>query len=534
MSEKKTKKEKTGEISRRTFIKGAGLAIGGTVIGSSLLANACSPAKNWWLPDKWDAEYDLVVIGFGGAGASTSITAADKGAKVLILEKGIEKEAGGNTGVCGGEAYSHQDIPSAIQYLTAMCDDYKLAPDHIEFWAEKMKDNGNFMTNVLECKTTTWRPWEEFPELPGSKNSGCWIVGVKPDSGWGHNLWDLYKAAALKRKNNIDIWYESPGEKLIQNPETKEILGVVATRGTKKVNIKARKAVALCCGGFQNNPRMIQDYLHLPIGYPKGTPNATGDGITMALEIGADLWHMNNVAGPDFNLKVPDLKMSFGYSLGLGRRNCIYVGRAGTRFWDESQASRHGKILQSGTWIPTPMPLPVHAVFDSTAMKAAAIYSDSGTMSWWTVKKEYPWSKDNSTELAKGWIKRADTIKALAGMIGKDADTLEATVKKYNDYCTAGVDPEFGRPKANLLAVSTPPYYAMELSCTFTNTQGGPRRNKYCQVLDTKGNPIPRLYSNGELGSMYSHCYNGGGNIGEAMAFGRVLGEHAVGLQPWV
>jgi succinate dehydrogenase/fumarate reductase flavoprotein subunit len=415
-----------------------------------------------------------------------------------------------------------------------MCDDYKLAPDHIEFWAEKMKDNGNFMTNVLECPTVTWRPWEEFPELPGHEDSGAWIVGPKPENGWGYQLWQFYKSAVLKRNDNIDIWYESPGESLIQNPETKEILGVVARRdGGSKVNIKARKAVALCCGGFQNNQKMIQDYLHISAGYPKGTPNATGDGIPMALEVGADLWHMNNVAGPDYNLKVPDLRMSFGYSTSIGRRNCIYVGRDGRRFWDEAQRTRHGKMNQAGVWMPTPMPLPTHAIFDNTAMSAGAIYRDSGNMSWWTVHKEYPWSEDNSAELAKGWIKKADTIKELAAIIGKDADTLEASVKTYNDACANGVDPQFGTDPNSLLPISTPPYYAMELMCTFTNTQGGPRRNKYCQVLNPKGEPIPRLYSNGELGSLYSHAYNGGGNIGEAMAFGRVLGEHASALEPW-
>jgi len=584
MSKEEKDKQEPKVISRRQFLKNAGLVVGGAAaMGAVGAISACSPQTTTetktvtqtttlpgttstatttvattlpgttktvtstsppttvtnnvqlkpWIPSKWDAEYDLVVLGFGGAGASTSITAADKGAKVLLLEKAPEGEEGGNTGVCGGEAYSHQDIPSAIAYITALCDDFKIDPAYIQRWAEMLKDNGNFMTNVLECQTTTWRPWEEFPELPGSTDSGCWICGPKPDNGWGHNLFDLYRAAVLKR-SNIDVWYESPGLKLIQDYPTKEILGVVAQKGAggAEVNIKAKKAVALCCGGFQNNQRMIQDFLHIPAGYPKGTPYATGDGVKMGLEVGADLWHMNNVAGPDFNLKVPELRMSFGYSTSIGRRACIYVGRDGTRFWDEASRSRHGKIQQAGTWIPTPMPLPVHAIFDSTAM-ASRIYSDTGTMSWWTVHKEYPWSEDNSAELAKGWIKKADTIKELAGIIGKDPDTLDATVTRYNEFCANGVDLEFGKPANSLLPLATPPFFAMELMCTFTNTQGGPRRNKDCQVVDPSGNPIPRLYSNGELGAMYSHAYNGGGNIGEAMAFGRVLGEHAVALTPW-
>jgi succinate dehydrogenase/fumarate reductase flavoprotein subunit len=57
--------------------------------------------------------------------------------------------------------------------------------------------------------------------------------------------------------------------------------------------------VALCTGGFENNQEMIRDYLGMPYGYPKGSPYNTGDGIRMAMAIGADLWHMDNQAGPD-------------------------------------------------------------------------------------------------------------------------------------------------------------------------------------------------------------------------------------------
>jgi succinate dehydrogenase/fumarate reductase flavoprotein subunit len=522
------------KISRREFLKNAAIgtaAVAGAGVLSATPVRA-QTSTEWWLPAKWDYEVDVVVVGFGGAGAATAITATDKGAKVLILEKAPVAEEGGNTSVCGGEAYSHQNIQSAIQYLTALNGPFPLEKDFIEVWANKLADNGNWMTKVLECKTTTWRPWEEFPELPGSKDSGAWIVGVKPDSGWGHNLWDLYKAAVTKR--NIEVWYESPGKHLVQNPQTKEILGVIAEKAGKTTYIKARKGVVLTCGGFQNNPKMIQDYLHIPMGYPKGTPQATGDGIVMGQEVGADLWHMDNVAGPDFNLKVPELRMSFGYSLGgfLGK-NCITVGADGTRFWNETEASRHGKIQQSGTWIPTPMPLPVHAIFDSVAMKAGPIYPGGGTMSWWTVKNVYKWSADNSAELAKGWIVQADTITDLAAKIKKDPKMLEASVKKYNDFCAAGADPQFGRPKDRLLPISTGPFYAMELSCTFTNTQGGPRRNKEARILDLQGKPIPRLYSSGELGAIYPHCYNGGGNIGEAMAFGRIAGDNVAAEKPW-
>jgi len=73
----------------------------------------------------------------------------------------------------------------------------------------------------------------------------------------------------------------------------------------------------------------------------------------------------------------------------------------------------------------------------------------------------------------------------------------------------------------------------MELVPAFTNTQGGPRRNRYAQVLDINRRPIPRLYSGGELGSIYSYHYQGGGNILECIAFGRIAGERVAAEKPW-
>ena len=65
------------------------------------------------------------------------------------------------------------------------------------------------------------------------------------------------------------------------------------------------------------------------------------------------------------------------------------------------------------------------------------------------------------------------------------------------------------------------------------NTQGGPKRNVKAQIVDPDDKPIPRLYSAGELGSMYSFLYNGGGNVGECLAFGRIAGRNAAAEKPW-
>ena len=81
--------------------------------------------------------------------------------------------------------------------------------------------------------------------------------------------------------------------------------------------------------------------------------------------------------------------------------------------------------------------------------------------------------------------------------------------------------------------IAEAPYYAIEMSPSMLNTQGGPRRNENAQIVRPSGAPIPRLYSAGELGSIYSYLYQGTGNIGECLAFGRIAGRNAVAEQPW-
>jgi predicted oxidoreductase len=116
--------------------------------------------------------------------------------------------------------------------------------------------------------------------------------------------------------------------------------------------------------------------------------------------------------------------------------------------------------------------------------------------------------------------------------LGLDPEALEATVERWNIACAAHHDAEFGRTLM-LAPIVKPPFYAVELSPSMLNTQGGPRRNEKGQIVRPDGTPIPRLYSAGELGSIYSYLYQGTGNIGECLAFGRVSGRNAAAETPW-
>jgi predicted oxidoreductase len=114
-----------------------------------------------------------------------------------------------------------------------------------------------------------------------------------------------------------------------------------------------------------------------------------------------------------------------------------------------------------------------------------------------------------------------------------DPKVLQATIDKYNGFCKNKVDADFGRPEKSLLALENGPFYAMQTYPATYNTQGGPRRNAKCQILNAFGNPIPRLYSGGEMGSFWGWMYNGGGNNAEALCTGQIAGRNVAALKPW-
>ena len=122
---------------------------------------------------------------------------------------------------------------------------------------------------------------------------------------------------------------------------------------------------------------------------------------------------------------------------------------------------------------------------------------------------------------------QADSLEALAEATGMHADVLARTVEKFNRYAEQGDDEEFGRAADTMRALGAGPYYAFPLVARILNTQGGPRRNANAEVLDTDGNPIPHLYSAGELGGLTAKNYQGATNMAECIVFGKIAGENA-------
>lgn len=481
----------------------------------------------------WDAQADLIVVGYGGAGAATALTAHEAGASVILLEKAPRGEEGGNTRVAAQGYLNTSSADKARTYLNALCGPYAVPSAMVDVWAEEMCRNNDWFARMGgDPQEHQHQPAGiEFPDLPGAD---CVHKFHHGDILGFSKTWEALADAVTQR--NIDVRYATPARRLIQDPASGEVVGVLAEQGGRTLRVGARKAVVLTCGGFENNQDMIRNFLPgLPYCYTSGTPYNEGDSIRMSMEIGADLWHMNNYAGPSMALKVPDFPttlsmrpLHFSHEL---RGGMIVVGPDGQRFTDEKYKTRHGKIWQSGKWMPLRTPCPMYMVFDHTLFSNEPLYDGSQPSGWTPIMIGYTWSRDNRVELDKGWIQRAASLPELAAQLDLPPDALSHSVETWNAHCTAGVDTAFGRTKM-MNRFDGGPYYAVELSPSMLNTQGGPRRNEKAQVLRPDGSPIARLYSAGELGSIFSYLYQGTGNIGECFAFGRIAALNAVRETP--
>jgi succinate dehydrogenase/fumarate reductase flavoprotein subunit len=477
---------------------------------------------------------DVVVVGFGAAGVAASVTAHDLGARVVMLEKAPEGQHGGNTRVAGQGYLNTSSASDAAAYLTALCGPYTVPPEMVAVWADEMGRNNAWLQSLGGDPQEHQHPpvGIEFPDLPGSGAVHKFHDG--PTYGYSYT-WQRFES--LVKERPISILYDSPARELIQDKATGEIVGVAAERGGKPFAVKARKGVVLTCGGFENNQEMIRNYLPgVPYCYTSGSPYNEGDGISMAMAVGADLWHMNNYAGPSMALKVPEVRTSFSMqALHYSKEQpggMIVVGPDGRRFCDEKFKTRHGKVPMNGRWLPLSVPCPMYLIVDHALFAAGPLYDAHPSHGWTQIVERYEWSADNSAEVAKGWVKRADSIEALAALVGLDPAALAESVARWNRQMEAKRDEDYGR-RLMLAPIAAPPYYAVEMSPSMLNTQGGPRRNERGQIVRPDGSPIPRLYSAGELGSIYSYLYQGTGNIGECLAFGRISGRNAAGEKRW-
>lgn len=504
-------KGKKAGITRREFFKGAAKA--GIVASAGTLAlnltKTEAGAAEKMLPGKWDETLDTVVIGSGFAGLSAAAEAAKGGAKVVILEK--MPVYGGNSVINGGEYNSWDDEYHLREKLG-------LGTDSVDLHTQDTIKGGDYYGNpelarILAQGATPALNWmidkggahlREILNRTGGHSAyrthTC-VEGV--GRGYTKALTKIAEGngATMRRKVEVTwIWRkDSDGP----------VLGIEVKEDGKVKNLKIRRALILCSGGFSRDIKMRQ--MFNPAIVPEfnctNHMGATGEMIRYGQAIGADSLQLAFIQLYPFaepvkgTLDAPAVYPFRGPGYGI-----VYVDVNGNRFVNELERRDVVSYAEIGTGKK-----PTYSIFHE------AMISKMGTM------------EEVEKGIERGRFVKADTLAELAGKIGVPAANLEATIKKHNQYLKGKKDPDFNKPITDaMLVLEKGPFYAIAQWPAVHHTMGGLRINKNAQVIDIWGKPIPRLYAAGEVtGGIHGSNRLGGNAIPDCVVFGRIAGTNA-------
>lgn len=554
-------------FDRRTFFKTASVGAGAVALPGILMHEAEAA-------EAWSEQADVVIVGYGGAGACAAIEAHDAGAKVLILEKQPEATHYPNTRQAAGAVYSADstgDKAGLKDFAEAIMsgDDLpwvfegsepEIADGIAAAWAKYEPDNLPFLQKLdPDFKPVPIGPntLDDFPGSATAKDRD-FFSSYTGHVDFGHSTKDLPKNQKMMgealfacmnngvtSRKNIRVVYETPVQSLVTDARGAAI-GVVAQQKGKPVRIKARRAVIITTGGYEFNSRLRAAFLDGPSkdGYAfYGSDANRGEGIVMALRAGASLLKAGTLAGgliAAVPMRANGVRIGVGIS-SIGTPNSMIVDNYGKRYFDESESASatyfYYREAQKFDIKSMSYPdIPSWLVFDETLRKRAPMVSAAfGSVGYGMV----PWSPDNMDAINRGWILKADSIEELAGKIQAEndnrkrmnVDTLKASLQRFNAFCAKGSDDDFGRKLQGTATIATPPYYALALYVGGPNTGGGLYANADRQVLDWDGKPIQRLFAAGEIATVFK--YVGSAHLSECIVFGRIAGRNAAALKPW-
>lgn len=540
----------TTSQSRRAFLKTTGLTLGGAIT-VGMLAQTPAPARaseNDAAASvdqiSWDEEYDVIVVGGGLAGMASALTVAleGNGATCLLLEKGDKELGSGNSQFSASRVLwtRPERVADFAEYMRELRGDMDNTPDDVlAAYAEGISENLDWLRALPNWKEedvtigeffepgTGSSCYPEYGEMEHAFSLGNLYFNSDNEDEIRHVIHLLYK----ELQSHTDVVthkLESPMTALVQDPADKTILGVTYETGGQTVYAKATSGVIMCCGGFENNAQMRGDYLSGTTARPIAAQTNDGDGITACAKCGADLWHMNSCAGFWTTISAIEgtttamrMKKEYGITVAINGRR-FYMDRDGDVVvdWDAMDegdlsthvGSRHGHMQFGGEWPHLPMPKDTWFICDAN--------------NYGTVAEALGY---DPIEVG-GYGYTADTLEDLAAQTGMPAEELTRTVEQWNECCANGEDVYFHRPANTLTPIETAPFYALHCSATMLNTDGGPRRSAKGEIINLDGDPIPHLYSAGEFGSIWCHMYNGGGNLGECLAFGRISVRNCLGI----
>jgi succinate dehydrogenase/fumarate reductase flavoprotein subunit len=506
----------------------------------------------------WHDAADVVVVGYGYAGAVAAIEAREAGADVLLIEK--MPDPGGISITSGGNVRTVDDVQAGFEYLRAtnagttpdgvlraLATGMQQIPDYLE---KLCKVNGATIDqrradgNYPFSGTKTWG-YVSIKSVPGlnAEKSYPYISSYVPiHRAAGVRLFKVIEDNITLR--GVRVRLSTPAKRLIQG-DGREIIGVQAEHEGRAFNIKARRAVVLACGGFEADPELqMQFWQEKPVLNAAYVGN-TGDGIRMAQDVGAALWHMWHYHGV-YGFKHPDPDYPFGirpkrlpdWIPGEAARAdvkvpWIIVDQHGRRYMNEYQP-----YTQDTTWRGMQqfdcyemryLRIPSYLIMDEAGRGAYPIVSPTFN----DRRFKFDWSEATLRELESRILRKAGSIPELAALTKADGTHLRQTIEEWNDACDRQIDSVHGRPPTSMVKIAEPPFYVAEVWPICSNTHGGPVHDAEQRVINSFGEPIPRLFAAGELGGVFGHLYISGGNLAECFVGGWTAGRNAARLTSW-
>ncbi|MBQ9909045.1 MAG: flavocytochrome c, partial [Treponema sp.] len=443
-----------------------------------------------------DSEYDIVIIGAGGAGLTAATEASSKGAKVLVLEKmGI---IGGNTNYSTGginASYTKEQQRLGIK-------------DSKEVFFNDTMKGGQYLNDPELVKTLVENSadmveWLQSPMIGADLSDVGAFGGAtnkrihRPKGGQaiGAHLVPLLQKAALNqgaeiRLNNkaIDILSDNG-----------KVCGVKVAYEGGEYTVHT-KAVIVATGGFGANPEMVEFYQASLAGF--STTNhkgATGDAFAMVEKFDAQLIQMEQIQTHPTVVKGTGIMITEA----VRGNGAILVNKNGRRFVNEMET----RDIVSAAILKCPE-------------KAAYLIFDQGVRD--SLKAIETYSKQNL-------LSQGANLTELARVISIDAVALEYTIDEYNKAVLAKHDSEFERNPASMeRTISKAPFYAIEVEPAIHHTMGGLKINSKAQVLNKKGKAIPGLFAAGEVtGGVHGAERLGGNAVADICIFGKIAADSA-------
>ncbi len=506
-------------------------------------------------PSRWvasfDEEVDVVVVGYGYAGAISAVEAARSGAKVLLIEK---TAVPGGISICSyGAVRSAHDRAKAFQYLK-LTNGGRTPDDVVRALADGMSEMEDYVRDLAKANGSEIDTTEEYGKnganypMPGYDTFYHTTVKWVPNfdaravypwangAAGGPMMFKIVEDNVAQTA--VEIRYQTEALRLITAGADNEVVGVTTRSGGAVSHIKASRGVVLACGGFEGSRELQEQFWEGKPILPAAARYNSGDGIRMSQDVGAAIWHMWHFHGA-YGFRHTD--ENYPYAIRVkrlpdwvpGRENTanvkmawILLDKASQRFMNEyqpyTQDTSHRPMHLFDPVKQDYPRIPGYLVCDENGRKLYPLGRPTSN----DKDLYYEWSADNKKEVELGILKTGRSLRELAQKLGAEPQPFEASIARWNEMCRTGKDDDFGRPPGTMAPIDTPPFYGAQAWPVCSNTQGGPVHDGKQRIINVYGDPIPRLYAAGEMGSAFGHLYMSGGNIAECFVSGRIAGRN--------